>query len=144
MASPVLRFKLLSPKAKLPQYAYSDDAGFDLRSTETVALKVGQRHTFQLGLVSEIPSGWFVSIRDKSGLASKHGLHTMGGVIDSGYRGEWAVVLINHGDQGYTVEKGDKIAQGILQQAPQAEIVEVSELSETTRGGGGFGSTGRK
>lgn len=143
MASPLLKFKLLSPNAKLPQYAHPDDAGFDLYSTETVTLKAGQRHTFQLGLVSEIPVGWFVSIRDKSGLASKHGLHTMGGVIDSGYRGEWAVVLINHGGQEYTVEKGDKIAQGILQQAPQAEIVEVSELSETTRGDGGFGSTGK-
>lgn len=143
MASPVLNFKLLSPKAKLPQYAYPDDAGFDLYSTETVTLKPGQQHAFQLGLVSEIPVGWFVSVRDKSGLASKHSLHTMGGVIDSGYRGEWAVVLVNHGDQDYTVEEGDKVAQGILQQAPQAEIVEVDRLSDTSRGTGGFGSTGK-
>lgn len=142
--APILKFKLLNVDARLPKYAHEDDAGFDLYSTETVTLKPGQRHTFQLGLMSEIPQGWFVSIRDKSGLASNSGLHTMAGVVDSSYRSEWGVVLINHGDRDYTVEKDDKIAQGILQPASQAEIVEVQELSETTRGSGGFGSTGRR
>lgn len=144
MASPLLKFKLLSPNAKLPQYAHPDDAGFDLCSIETVTLTPGQRYTFNLSLSCEIPPGYFVSIRDKSGLASKHGLHTMGGVIDSGYRGEWAVVLVNHSAEGYTVGEGDKIAQGILQQVPQVQIVEVDQLSDTSRGTGGFGSTGRK
>lgn len=143
MASPELKFKLLSPQAKLPQYAHEGDAGFDLFSAETVTLAPGQRHVFRIGIASEIPLGYFVSIRDKSGLAVNKGLHVLGGVIDSGYRGEWGVVLVNLGDTECTVEKVDKVAQGILQKAPRAEIVITDELSATARGGGGFGSTGK-
>lgn len=144
MARPLLKFKLLSPQAKLPEYAHAQDAGFDLFSAETVTLAPGQRHVFKIGIASEIPLGYFVSIRDKSGLAAGKGLHVLGGVIDAGYRGEWGVVLVNLGNTGCMVEKGDKIAQGILQPAPKAQIVETDQLSDTSRGTGGFGSTGRK
>lgn len=145
MSKPVLKFKLLSKEAKIPKYAHEDDVGFDLFSTEAVTLKPGQWHTFQIGVACEIPKGWYVSIRDKSGLAAKHGIHTMAGVIDGGYRGEWGVVLINHGNEAYIIEPGDKIAQGsVLLMPEQADIVKVEELSETSRGAGGWGSTGKK
>ena len=144
MPRPTIKFKLLSPDSKLPQYAHSDDAGFDIFSVETVVLEPGQRHVFKTGLTSQIPQGWFVSVRDKSGLAAKHGLHTMGGVIDAGYRGEWGVILVNNGQEVVTIEKGDKIAQGIMQQAEQAQIELVEVLEDTERGEGGFGSTGKK
>ncbi|MBI2268665.1 MAG: dUTP diphosphatase [Candidatus Blackburnbacteria bacterium] len=144
MESPSLKFKLLSPNAKLPQYAHTTNAGFDLYSLETETLKPGERHLFIIGIASEIPEDWFVSLRDKSGLATKYGLHNLGGVIDSGYRGEWGVNMINLGKEECTIEVGDKISQGILQQAPQANIQEVKELSESDRGEGGFGSTGKQ
>lgn len=141
---PIILFKKLSKDAIIPKYAHDTDAGFDLYCLERKTLTTGERYTFQVGISSEIPNGWFVSIRDKSGLAVKAGIHTLAGVIDSGYRGEWGIVLTNLGESECTFEKGDKIAQGILQQATQAEIMEVTELSETERGLGGFGSTGRK
>lgn len=140
----VVKFQLLREGAKLPAYAHPGDAGFDLYSTETKTLEPGERYVFQLDIASEIPQGFFVSFRDKSGLAAKYGLHTLAGVIDSGYRGEWGVVIVNTGTEPVTINKGDKIAQGILQEAPQAKIVEVEKLSETERGSGGFGSTGKR
>ena len=85
-----------------------------------------------------------VELSEKRGLAAKHGLHTMGGVIDAGYRGEWGVILVNNGQEVVTIEKGDKIAQGIMQQAEQAQIELVEVLEDTERGEGGFGSTGKK
>lgn len=142
--NPVIKFQLLRADAKLPQYAHNTDAGFDIYSTETKILASGERYVFQTGLSSEISEGYFVSLRDKSGLAAKYGLHALAGVIDSGYRGEWGVVIVNTGQDPVTINKGDKIAQGILQPAPQAKIVAVDNLSETERGSGGFGSTGRR
>ncbi len=141
--NPIVKFQLLRADAKLPQYAHPDDAGFDIYSTEKKTLVPGERYVFQLGISSAIPEGYFVSFRDKSGLAAKYGLHTLAGVIDSGYRGEWGVVIVNTGTEPVTIEKGDKIAQGILQEAPRAKIIEVGKLSDTERGLGGFGSTGK-
>lgn len=139
----VVKFQLLRADSKLPQYAHDSDAGFDIFSTETKILAPGERYVFQLGIASEIPEGYFVSFRDKSGLAAKYGIHTLAGVIDSGYRGEWGIVIVNTGGEPVTINKGDKIAQGILQPALQAKIVEVAKLSDTERGSGGFGSTGK-
>lgn len=141
---PVLKFNLLKPGAKLPQYAHEDDAGMDLFSLETVTVNSGERHVFQLGIAAEIPENHFVSIRDKSSVPSKFGVHCAGGVIDSGYRGEWAVIIMNPSKESHTVEAGDKLAQAILQPVAHAEITEVDKLNETARGTGGFGSTGRK
>jgi dUTP pyrophosphatase len=139
-----VKFILLNKSAKLPSYAHDDDAGFDVYSSETVTLKKGEYKGISTGIASEIPTGCFVSLRDKSGLSYSFGLHVLGGVIDAGYRGEWKVIMVNLGKKAYKFKKGDKIAQGILHVAPQAIIKSVSELSETKRGKGGFGSTGKK
>lgn len=139
-----LKFKLLNPEAKLPQYAHDTDAGMDLFSIEEKVLNPGERHIFQLGLSAEIPHGNFISIRDKSSVPAKFGVHTLGGVIDEGYRGEWGVILINLSNEAHKVEVGDKIAQAVLQPVSYPEVLQVDELSETKRGSGGYGSTGRK
>ncbi|OGM08651.1 hypothetical protein A2W13_03150 [Candidatus Woesebacteria bacterium RBG_16_36_11] len=144
ITKPTLKFKIIKKEGIIPAYAHEDDAGFDLYSTVKVIIKKGKIQTIPLGIASEIPDGFFVSFRDKSGLAAKFGIHVMAGVVDSGYRGEWLVVLVNLGDNDYTVEIGDKIAQGILQKAPKAEIKAVKKLDSSERGSGGFGSTGKK
>lgn len=142
---PAIKFKKLSPDAIIPKYAHADDAAFDLYSTEETVLWPGRRYVFKLGIASEFPRGWYISIRGKSGLALKYGIDVLAGVIDAGYRGEWGVVLVNLGEQPMNVEKGEKIAQASLLLLPeQAEIIETDKLTESERGVGGFGSTGRK
>lgn len=142
---PVLKFKKLNAEAKIPKYAYPNDAAFDLYSTEEVVIWPGKRYTFQIGIASEIPAGWYVSIRGRSSLALKYGIDVLAGVIDAGYRGEWGVVLVNLGEQPLQVEKGDKIAQASILPLPdQARIIEAEKLSGSERGVRGFGSTGRK
>lgn len=141
---PVIKFKKLSPLAILPSYAHDNDAGMDIYSIEKKTLKPRDFYLFKTGVAAEIPAGYFISVRDKSGLAAKQALHVLGGVIDEGYRGEWAVILINLGKAKYTIEKGDKLAQAVLQPVGHAKIREVKKISETVRGKGGFGSTGRK
>lgn len=140
----VLRFKRIDQKARLPAYAHIDDAGFDLYSIGKKIIRPGEICLVPLGIASEIPGGWYVEIRDKSGLAINHGLHVLAGAIDSGYRGEWKVVLANFGKKDYKIVAGEKVAQGVLMGSPQAKIIEVQKLKETQRGSGGFGSTGRK
>jgi len=130
--------------AKIPNYAHEGDAGLDIYSVEeSYILKSGERKGFLTGIKMEIPSGYVGLIWDKSGLASKHGIKTMAGVIDSSYRGEVAIVLINLGSENYLIEKNTKIAQILIQKAEYAEIEEVENLEETERGDGGFGSTGK-
>lgn len=139
----ILKFKKLHQDAAIPSYAHDDDAGFGIYSTEEKVLKPMEFYAVATGISSEIPNEYFVSIRDRSSMAVK-GLHVMGGVIDAGYRGEWKIIIINLGKEDYKIEVGDKIAQGILQSAKQPKIEIVEDLSDTTRGSGGFGSTGRK
>jgi len=138
-----IKFKKLNPETTLPSYAHETDAGFDLYSCEDYVLKPGERHIFTTGLTSEIPDGYFVVIKPRSGLAVKAGIDVLAGIIDSGYRGEWGVVLINLGTGPYEFKKGDKIAQGILLKYEQAELKEVKEISGSERKANGFGSTGR-
>jgi len=138
-----LRIKKLHEDAKLPVYANPGDAGMDLFSREDYILKAGERYTFKIGIVMEIPEGHYGSVRDKSGLASKFGLTTQAGVVDASYRGEIGIVLYNSSKEDYKINKGDKIAQMVIQPIINPEIEEISELSETRRGDGGFGSTGR-
>lgn len=138
----VLKFKKLHDLAVIPSYAHTDDAGFGIYSIEEKVLKPMEYYAVATGISSEIPKNYFVSFRDRSSLAIK-GLHVMGGVIDSGYRGEWKVIMINLSGEDYKIEVGDKIAQGILQNAKQPKIEIVEDLSDTSRGLGGFGSTGR-
>ena len=129
---------------KVPNYAHSGDAGLDIYSAENdYILKPGERKGFSTGIKMEIPDGYVGLIWDKSGLASKYGIKTMAGVIDSTYRGELIIILINSGSEDYLVEKNTKIAQMLIQKIEHAEIEEVESLNETGRGSGGFGSTGK-
>lgn len=137
-----LKIKKLNENAKIPVYAHHGDAGLDLYSSEDTVLEPGQVVSVPTGLAFEIPHGYAGLIWDKSGLALKHGLKMMGGVIDSGYRGETKIVVINLGKQPYEVKKHTKIAQMLIQPVVSAEIEEVKELSDSSRATGGFGSSG--
>lgn len=138
-----LKIKKLDSEAIVPHYAHSDDAGFDLFSIKDIEIAPGSRLQIQTGIAMEIPEDFVGLIWDKSGLSHKNGLKTLGGVIDSGYRGEVKVGLINLSNETYVLEKGHKIAQMIIQKKETCEIAEVDELSDTPRGEGGFGSTGK-
>lgn len=139
-----IRVKKLSENAKLPEFAHRTDAGADLFSDEEIVLKPGERALVSTGVALEIPEGHAGLIWDKSGIASKHGLTTMAGVIDSGYRGEVKVLLINLSDKEYKIDIGDKIAQILIQKIEHPEFEEAQELSSADRGEKGFGSTGKK
>ena len=141
--SMTIKVKRLHPDAKLPSYAHPGDVGLDLYPLEVKTIKPGEHHIFNNGFAMEFPTGYAGIVKDKSGI-SKAGLHTMGGVFDAGFRGEYNVHLVNLSDKSYTVEKGDKIAQLVLFPVEIAKIKEVKELSESKRGTGQFGSTGRK
>ncbi|HEX4952251.1 MAG TPA: dUTP diphosphatase [Thermoanaerobaculia bacterium] len=131
----------------VPARASAGSAGFDLRAAtpEPVTLAPGERRLVPTGFVWEIPPGWEGQVRPRSGLAVRHGLTVANapGTIDSDYRGEVAVALINLGQEPVTVNPADRIAQLILAPVPAVVLEEVVELSETERGGGGFGSTGK-
>lgn len=139
----ILEIKKLSDDAIIPKYAYEDDAAFDLFSVEDVELSPNDRFQIPTGIAMEIPSGHVGLIWDKSGLSHKNGLKVLGGVIDSGYRGEVKIGIINLGSEKYKIEKGHKVAQMIIQKKETCEIVEVNELSDSNRGEGGFGSSGK-
>lgn len=128
----------------LPRYATTGSAGMDVLSAEQLSLKPGQRHAVATGLALAIPAGFEIQVRPRSGLALKHGITVPNtpGTIDSDYRGELKIILINHGDESFAIERGDRIAQLVLAPVVQAAWSEVDELDETTRGDGGFGSTG--
>ena len=138
-----LKIKKLSAEAKTPTYSHFDDAGMDLYAISDVLIKVGERFQVPTGISMEIPVGYVGLIWDKSGLSHKHGLKTLGGVIDSGYRGEILVGMINLGNEEYKIEKGHKVAQMIIQEKISVEFEEVGELDNSSeRGGSNFGSTG--
>ena len=139
-----IRVKSLSGNAKLPSFAHGTDAGADLFSAENLKLEPGKRALVSTGIALEIPEGFAGLIWDKSGIASKSGISTMAGVIDSGYRGEIKVLLVNLSDTEYKIEEGDKIAQILFQKIEHPDFEEVQELSKADRGEKGFGSTGRK
>jgi len=137
-----LEVKKMDPEAKLPTRAHPDDAGLDLYSAEECILAAGERRAVKTGIALAIPTGYAGLIWDKSGLAAKAGLKTMGGVIDAAYRGEVQVILANLAQAPYHIEKGAKISQILIQKIELPEICEVEELGDTIRGEGGFGSTG--
>lgn len=138
-----VKIKKLNPQAIIPNYAHPGDAGLDLYSLEDYELQPGERRGFPTGIAIELATGYVSLIKDKSGLAVKHGIHTIAGVIDAGYRGEYNIILINHGTEPYLIKKGDKIAQLLIMPVAQAEIIEDNNLSNTSRGAGGFGSSGK-
>lgn len=140
----ILRFKRIHPDAVLPAYAHPSDAGMDVRSVDDMTLAPGKRALVHTGLVMLLPPMFEAQVRPRSGLALKHGVTVLNtpGTIDSGYRGEVGVILINFGDADFVIKKGDKIAQIVIAPVTQPEIVETAEIDETDRGAGGFGSTG--
>ncbi|MFH1275845.1 MAG: dUTP diphosphatase [Candidatus Woesearchaeota archaeon] len=139
----VIKIKRIDSEAILPKYACENDAGMDFFSTETILLQPNERKLISTGISMAIPLGYVGLIWDKSGIANKHGIKTMAGVIDSGYRGEVKILLHNLSTESFLIEKGHKIAQMLIQPITQKEIVEVEELDlDTERGEGGFGSTG--
>ncbi|RMD76596.1 MAG: dUTP diphosphatase [Lentisphaerae bacterium] len=144
MDQPVLRIKRVRQNAQVPAYAHPGDAGLDLYAAEAAVLKPGERALVPTGIAIELPSGTEAQVRPRSGLAIKHGITVLNtpGTIDEGYRGEVGVILINHGEREFRVETGMKIAQMVVQPVLRVRVEEVSELSATQRGTGGFGSTG--
>ena len=129
---------------ELPQYATAGAAGMDVLAAEDVTLAPGARHAVATGLAVAIPQGFEIQVRPRSGLALKFGITVPNtpGTIDSDYRGELKVILINHGHDPFEVRRGDRIAQLVLAPVTRASWLKVEELDETLRGEGGFGSTG--
>jgi dUTP pyrophosphatase len=131
----------------LPDYASSGAAGMDLRAAldEPVTLPPGGRASIPTGIAIALPDGFECQVRPRSGLAARHGIGMVNtpGTIDEDYRGEIRLLLINHGDEPFTIERGERIAQAVIARYERVELTEVTTLPETNRGTGGFGSTGK-
>ncbi len=143
-----MEVKIVSRGGEVPTYATAGSSGADLRAyiSQPITLAPGERCLVPTGIFVEIPQGIEAQIRARSGLAIKHGIGLVNGVgtVDSDYRGEWNIPLINWGDEPYTIQNGDRIAQVIFSRYEQADFTVVSEISQTQRGAGGFGHTGIK
>jgi dUTP pyrophosphatase len=133
----------LHPDAVLPTYAHDGDAAFDLLALEDITLEPGERKQIRTGLAMHIPKGYVGLIWEKSGLSHLHGLIILGGVIDAGYLGEVLIGMANLSSTPYTFTKGQKAAQMIVQQREAVSFREVETFTQTSRGSGGFGSSGR-
>lgn len=131
--------------SKIPTYAHTDDACCDLYSIEDITVPVDGFRLVPTGIAIEIPTGWEVQVRPRSGLALKHGIsvNNSPGTVDAQYRNEIKVLLINHGDKPFNVKKGDRIAQMCIKPVYKMDFVEVNKLSDSERGLGGWGSTGK-
>ena len=138
-----IKFQKLHPDAQIPSYAHIGDAGADVYTVTEVTVAPQKRAAIPTGLAVDIPIGYEIQVRPKSGLALKHGITVLNspGTVDAGYRGEIQVIVINLGDEAYTFTKGQKIAQLVLKPVIQANYVE-GELGTSDRSIGGFGSTG--
>ena len=135
-------------KHNLPSYSTDASSGMDLRAniSNDIVMKTGERALIPTGLYLEIPVGYEAQIRPRSGLAIKKGITVLNspGTIDSDYRGEVCIILINLSDEDYVIKDGDRICQMVITKHEKAEWVSVEELKETSRGDGGFGHTGKK
>ncbi|MFN9650033.1 MAG: dUTP diphosphatase [Pseudanabaena sp.] len=138
-----IKFNKLHPDAQIPSYAHVGDAGADVYSVAEVTLQPSDRAAIPTGLAVDIPLGYEIQVRPKSGLALKHGITVLNspGTVDAGYRGEIQVIVIHLGKEVYTFAKGQKISQLVLKSVIQAQFIE-GELGTSDRGDGGFGSTG--
>ena len=136
-----LKIKRIHADAKLPSYGHAGDAGLDLFAAENYIFMPGAVRAVQTGIKVAIPRGYVGLIWDKSGI-SLRGVHKLAGVVDAGYRGEVQVVMINLGTMPFEIKAGMKIAQMLVQPVNEVQVVEVDELDDTSRGEGGFGSTG--
>lgn len=148
--SPIIEFKCLAhfEGLTLPSYETALAAGADIRAAvnaqDPMVLAPGERALIPTGFCMALPAGYEAQIRPRSGLAFKHGITCLNtpGTIDADYRGEVKVLLINHGAESFTIQRGERVAQMVIAPIVQAEFKAVAELSETVRGAGGFGSTG--
>ena len=137
-----------NPDLPLPAYETAQAAGMDLRAAvpenAPLVLRPGSRHPVPTGLAFALPDGFEAQVRPRSGLAAKHGVTCLNtpGTIDADYRGEVKVILVNLGEEDFTIRRGDRIAQLVIAPVVQARWAEVADLDETARGAGGFGSTG--
>lgn len=140
----LLKVATLEHASHLPFYATEGAAGMDIASADSGTIYQGTHRIFRTGLMFEVPPGHELQIRSRSGLAAKHKIFVLNspGTLDSDYRGELLIVLMNVGDTNYQVTRGDRIAQAVLAPFIRAEVDYVEELSPTARGDGGFGSTG--
>jgi dUTP pyrophosphatase len=141
-----LRVTLLEPDARLPTRAHEGDAGLDLHAAEATAIPPGERASVRTGIAIEIPLGHAGLVLPRSGLAARHGIALVNapGLIDSGYRGEVRVLLLNTDrEHAFEIEPGDRIAQLVLTPVAEVEPVEATDLATSARGEGGFGSSGR-
>ena len=135
-----MKVQLLDPNAKPPVRKTEGAGGYDIYTTESVQLWLADMHPFKTGIAVEIPQGWVGLIKPRSGLAMARA-DTLAGVVDSDYRGELKILLINHSEDMLRIEKGERIAQLVIAPVVRAEFHPVDTLDETTRGEGGFGST---
>ncbi|MCP4219277.1 MAG: dUTP diphosphatase [bacterium] len=139
-----LKIKRLNENAILPCYAHPGDAGLDVFAVEEKVIEPGESGIIGTGVSIQLPPDTEAQVRPRSGLALKHAVTVLNspGTIDCGYRGEVRIILINHGKKAFRITPGMKIAQMVIKPVITVEVVEAKELSETRRGGGGFGSTG--
>ena len=141
-----VQIKLLDEDLPMPRYQHEGDAGLDLPSRVDYVLEPGERAMIPTGIAVAIPRGYAGFVLPRSGLASRHGISLVNspGLVDSGYRGEMAIIMINTDKrEAFHIKRGDRIAQLVIQKVVEATTVQVSELDATSRGAGGFGSTGR-
>jgi dUTP pyrophosphatase len=139
-----IMLKRLDPELPLPRHAHPGDAGVDLHARHELTLDPGARASVPTGIAVAIPEGHVGLVAPRSGLAIRHGIGVVNapGIVDSGYRGEIKVILVNHGSEPVRLERGDRIAQLIVVAVATVEMIEVGELPSSDRGAGGFGSTG--
>lgn len=138
-----VRIKKLHPDAQVPRYGRPGDAGLDLHALQDMIVPAGERVLVPTGIAIAIPPGTVGLVWDRSGMAAKHGMKTMAGVIDHTYRGELKIVLFNTTHETFEIKNGDRVAQLLIQPIITANVIETDELDETHRGKGGFGSSGR-
>lgn len=140
-----IRSKLIYETAKLPQYQNKDDSGADVCSAVNYSLKPHERKAIPTGIAVEVPYGFELQVRSRSGMALHDGIFVLNspGTIDAGYRGEVMIILANMGDKPYTIKKGQRIAQLVLTRVEVARFLQVTKLKQTVRDQGGFGSTGK-
>ncbi len=145
MADIAVPIQRLDETLDMPSYAYAGDAGLDLRSAEDVVLQPFERRLISCGIALAIPRGYAGFVLPRSGLAAKHGISIVNapGLIDSDYRGEIKVILVNlDAHEPFAVSRGDRIAQLVILAVPSVDLAETDDLGETSRGSGGFGSSG--
>lgn len=138
----IIDIKLLHPDAKVPARSKPDDAGADLHALHSVTLEPGMRAVVKTGIAVAVPRGYYGRVAPRSGLAVKHGLDTLAGVVDCGYTGDVSVVLVNHGDSLVILSAGDRIAQLIIEKIETPEWRVAEDLGASARGADGWGSSG--